>query len=224
MAFCLANGVPVVSGELVLPRIGVWHAALELEDDTVQEGPVELAWWGSQLTLKGTVRYGGAENGASHLHVMGGAGGLTAAVAPKAYRNVLRRNVVMDLLGLAGESLSTYSDAAWLASPLSFYTLMESTVGRSLTLLVELQEGISWRVLANGKFWFGPEAWGEVDVVFEEISRNPRAYQMEVATETPALMPGCTFQGQRISTVTYRVTEHDWRVLLSFEAPDSAST
>lgn len=222
MSYCLANGVAVVRGELVLPRIGVWHADLELEDDSVQGGAVQLAWWDQQLTLNGVVRYGGAESGTSQLHVLGGAGGLTAPVSPKAYRNVPRRNVVQDLLNLAGETLSPRADASWLATQLPFWTLMQSTVGRSLTLMVELQTGISWRVLANGAFWFGPEAWGEVDVSFEEVSRNPRGYQMEVSTETPALMPGCTFQGQRISTVTYRVEEHDLRVLLNFEAPDAA--
>ena len=221
MSYCTANGVPVVRGELVLPRIGVWHAELELEDDSVQAGAVELSWWDQQLTLHGVVRYGGAENGTSHVHVLGGAGGLTATVPPKAFRNVPRRTVVLALLALAGESLSPRADPTWLSTMLPFWTLMQSTVGRSLTLMVEMQPGISWRVLANGKFWFGPEAWGRVDVDYDEISRTPGAYQMEISTETPALMPGCTFQGQRISTVTYRVEEHDLRVLLNFEAPDA---
>ncbi len=221
MSYCTANGVPVVRGELVLPRIGVWHADLELEDDTEQSGPVALSWWDGQLALKGMVRYGGAQEGASKLHVLGGSGGLTTPVPPKAFRNIARRSVVQHLLGLAGEHMSPRADPVWLSSVLPFYTLMESTVGRSLTLMVELQAGISWRVLADGDFWFGAEAWGEVDVDYEELSRDPHDYRMDIATDTPALMPGCTFLGQRISTVTYRINEDDLRVSLAFEATNA---
>lgn len=221
MSYCLANGVSVVRGELVLPRVGVWHAELELEDDSVQDGAVKLEWWDRQLTLNGVVRYGGAENGTSHLHVVGGAGGLTAQVKPKAYKDVARSLVVNDLLKLANEKLSPRADQSWLSTQLPFWILMESDVGRSLTVLVEMAAGISWRVLADGKFWFGPESWGEVDVDFEELSRTPRGYSMDIATETPAVMPGCTFQGQHVSTVTYQLEERDARVRLDFEAPDA---
>lgn len=219
MSYCTANGVSVVRGELVLPRIGVWHADLELEDDSVQEGAVRLAWWDQQLILNGVVRYGGAENGASHVHVLGGAAGLTAPLKPKAYRNVTRKLVVSDLLGAANEKLSPIADAGWLATQLPFWTVMESSVGEALTLLVELHAGISWRVLADGTFWFGAEPWGAVDVEYEELERRPGGYQMELHTLTPALMPGCTFIGQRISTATYRLSEYDMRVVLNFEAP-----
>ena len=192
MSYCTVNGVGVTRGELVLPRVGVWHAELELEDDTVQDGNVSISWWGQQLNLKGTVRYGGAEDGVSHLSIVGGSGGLTTAVQPKAYRNVPRRTVVQDLLGLAGESISPRADIAWLSTMLPFWTLMKSTVGRSVALLVELQEGISWRVLADGRFWFGPESWGVVNANFEVLARDPRNYRLEVSCDTPALQPGCT--------------------------------
>jgi hypothetical protein len=204
----------------VLPRVGVWHAELELEDDSVQDGAVELAWWDQQLSLKGTVRYGGAEHGGSRIHVLGGAAGLTTPVQPKAYRNVTRRLLVTELLQLANEKLSPRADQAWLAQQLPFWTLVKSTVGVSLTVLVELQEGISWRVLTDGSFWFGPEAWGAVDVDYEEIGRDPRAFRMDVTLDVPALQPGCTWLGQHISNVVYRVEERDLRATVTFEAPE----
>jgi hypothetical protein len=219
MSYCAVNGVAVVRGRLVLPRIGVWHAELELEDDSVRSGQVAIAWWDGQLGLTGTVRYGGAQEGTSQLHVVGGAGGLPAAVEPKAYRSIPRRSVLEDLLALAGEKLSDRADAEWLGEQLPFWTLMRGTVGQALSLLVEAQEGMSWRVLANGQFWFGREAWGAVSIGYEELSRDPRAYRMDVATEVPALMPGCTFAGQRVSTVTYLLDERERRVVLDFEAP-----
>lgn len=218
MSFSLANGVSVVRGELVFPRIGVWHADLELEDDAVRAGAVKLEWWDQQLICHGTVRYGGVEEGTSRVHLIGGAGGLPTPVKPKAYRNATRRLVVGELLGLAGEKLSSLADSSWLNAQLPFWTVMESNVGAALTLLVELQGGISWRVLADGTFWFGAEPWGKVSLDYEELSRDPRGYQMEVYATRPALMPGCIFLGQRISTVTYRMEESDMRIQLDFEA------
>lgn len=219
MSFCSVNGVGVVSGSLVLPRIGVWYADLELEDDSVQGGAATIAWWNEQLTLKGAVRYGGVREGGAYLHVVGGVGGLPAPVGPKAYRNVARRLVVNDLLAAAGESLSKHASQDWLEGQLPFWTLMRGTVGGSLALLVELEEAISWRVLADGSFWFGPEVWGVVSLPFEELDRDPGAYRMDVSVDVPALMPGCTFLGQRVSTVTYKLAPTDARAVLNFEAP-----
>lgn len=220
MAYCTVNGSAVLKAHITLPRVGVWHADFVMADGSQPQGRVTVNYGGA-LGLKGTVRYGGQEEGMGELHVVAGAGGWPAPMPPKAYRNAPRRNVVSDILAAAGESLSQSSSNNWLTTQLPFWNILQTTAGVALQLLVQLQEGVSWRMLPDGSLFVGTEAWPKVSISYEVLERRPRDYAMRIDTETPYVLPGATFAGQRVSAVEYVLTAEDRHAVLHFEGPNS---
>ncbi len=215
----LANGQPVIACRLVRPRIGAWWADLSIATSDAITGAVTLAIEDG-ATLTGTVvpTRSRVFLDTFHCRVVGGAGGLSSSAAPRFYQQIPGRNVIGDILGAGGESLSSTSTAATLSTQLAFWSIGAVSVGTALAAIVG-QLGAIWRVLDDGSVFVGSEAWSTADpdrVLLAETPTEDRVtYGVAVAG---GLMPGTVIDGRRVSRVEDIMEEARIRSIAWLEA------
>lgn len=146
-------GKPVTAFTLTIPRVGLWSAEVEVDDDTVLTGDVDLVVEGR--TWRGTVHRGGVELARGHWRIVG-AGALLAVLGPQAFRSTTLADVLRETVLGAGASLAadlgdlTASVAAWhRRSGPATHTLAD----------VASAAGYAWRSLSDGTLWCGADAW-----------------------------------------------------------------
>jgi hypothetical protein len=205
VSYATLNGRGVYWGELRIPRIGAWDGDFGVAREGAENvsGAVEIRI-GSR-TWKGTARRSGENKGVLHVRVVGGAGGLASVLPAKAYQGVPVRIPLEDLLREAGETLAATSDAATLGVVLSKWNRREGHAGMALASLLEAS-GASWRVLADGSVWIGPETWPAASLVdYGYVEQAPGAGAIEIIATDPTVYPGEMFRDQRVSVVTHRL-------------------
>lgn len=220
MAYCTVNGAPVLGGTINLPKVGVWTADVELPAPaggaktlsgraTLQLGPA--------LTFVGSYARTGLDGrGRLRARLSAGAGGLGKTLAPRSYLGVPMRIPLQDILTDAGETLSATADAAALAFQMPAWSRMSTVAGVSLAALVTAV-GASWRILPDGTVWVGTVAWPASTMQAVAISYEPEAKRRTVASLSPTVLPGQTFDGDRIAFVQHIVTSRDLRTVLQLE-------
>jgi hypothetical protein len=193
---------PILRAQLHVPRVGVWHADVELDGEEEIEGDVELVFEG--ITWSGTVRRGGVHHGRVQLLIVGGAGGLERDLEPKYYADAPSSIVVEDLMRESGETLSATTSQTALSVLLARWTRRRERCGVSLSDLAAVL-GLDWRVLADGTVWLGVEAWTaarlEHDVIEEDHARDYRV----LGVDAPTLTPGTTLDDRRVSYVLHTI-------------------
>jgi hypothetical protein len=200
MALVTVNGHGAIRGAVYLPRVGVWHAELDLDTAEKVTGAVEIHL-GQALVLKGTVESGGRYGGATPLRIVGGANGLGKKARPQHYVKPMLRVPLADLLRGAGEKLSGTSDSDVVGQLLNAWTIIEAPTGEQLTALVTraAPDGTVWRVLPDGSVWLGKESWPVSSVEeWRELGAFPRENRLELGLDVPTLLPGTTLGGQRV--------------------------
>lgn len=205
MSYATANGVPCVQARVSLPRDGAWTAALILDTDEAVTGRVAISLQG--LELIGTARIAASYAGATHLRVTGGAGGLGIEMQPRAWTNVPLRVPLDYLLAASSETLSQFSDTGILESQLPFWSMMGEPAGAALAHMVDQHEDAVWRMTPEGKIWIGRESWPEVSIPYEVVSADPLADSLTIYSEVPAVYPGTSFLGRRVSYVEHTIGE-----------------
>lgn len=212
------NGSALIDGRVTLRLQGAWEAfaVVETTDPADVTGAVSIAI--GDTTLKGTATplMGADAGNRVTLRIVGGAGGLGAAVTAKDYSQPTRRAVAQAILGDGGEALSATSDSAVLDVQLPRWTTLAGTVGDALWSLVEAA-GAHWRVLGDGSIWIGTETWPAVtddEVVVED--EQPSESRIDVALEEMTILPGSSFNEQNISTATYTIDGSSMRAALYY--------
>lgn len=210
MAFALLNGLPVFHGLVVMPRSGAWTADLQVDSAAVVTGPCTLAISGG-LTLVGTAHRTGVWLDTARMRVVAGADGLGKTARPQHYRQTTLRVVLLDLLKMAGETLSPTADATTLGLTFPAWWTMALPIGRMVAALLEdtrIPE-TSWRMLPDGSLWVGPETWPDsklVDLVdYQDLEEWPEDGKLELGVEAPVLVPGTLIGGRRVSRVEHRI-------------------
>lgn len=212
----------VIEGMIHLPRIGVWHADFTLEAPGSSDANTMLSG-GAQITLAGKTYSGTFDhNGATdrdtiRVRINAGAGGMGTLLAAKGYRATTLKIVLGDILAAAGEQLSLAADPAVLATNLPFWVGMQQPAGLALQSLLQVT-GSAWRMLTDGTLWFGTETYPQTTQTdFVQLSTEPELARYEFSSYAPSLLPGETFQGQRVSAVVHYVRPHSLRSQLFFE-------
>jgi len=216
MAFCTVNEIPVLSGIVGLPRIGIWSADVDLPAPaSAPSGAASIAL--GSLTFVGTFARAGFDGrGRLRAWVVGGAAGLGKTLAPKSYLGVPLRIPLQDVLTDAGEKLSPAADAATLAFQVPAWSRMRAVASASLAAIAAVT-GASWRVLSDGTVWVGPESWLKSDMVASAISFEPEARRRTVASLTPKILPGQVFEGERVVFVQHLIDSDGLRTVLHLE-------
>lgn len=217
--YCTANGIGVVIADIRMPRVGVWHADLVL--DTMDAGPfgegAKVVLVAGGETFRGTVRRSGVFKGALHLRMVGGAGGLTTPLSAKSYRGVPLRIPLQDILTAAKETLAPTADAASLATVLQKWACVAQAAGEAVAaLLPAAGDGLAWRILKDGTFWLGREAWKPRAVEPQMLHEEPALGRVEVDAQ-PSIVPGDSVGGAHVSYVEHHFGARRLRTKLWLE-------
>lgn len=184
------NDSPVLSATVVMPRVGVWTADIELDADTALTGTVVLAS-DAGPSWRGTVVSGALHLGTWRGRLVGGAGGLRRPIGPTAYQNPTLGDVLADALREAGETLAS-SSASLAQSTSALWHRIAAPASRTVDAVARAQ-GWPWRVLDDGAVWMGPETWDPADVAdIEVLGFDPVEERYTVGGEVFGLRPGTT--------------------------------
>lgn len=202
-----AAGLPVnpISAELDHQRIGAWECALDLDVETPPTGKIKFQL--DDLEFTGTVLpdHTGTDGARGKCRVVGGNGHLSHTIDAHSYSGgagIKVGTVVRDILKACGEDLSDLSDGPTLDISLPRWHVQQGSGQQALTALAE-KVNAAWRVMRDGTVWFGVETWPEVNpdgVLTGETWSNGH---LTLASETPNMVPGTVFQGQKIEHVTH---------------------
>ncbi len=205
-----AAGVPTspISAELRQPRIGAWHCELDLDSDKPAGGKVKFLL--DDLEFTGTVvpENTGVEGSRAKCKVVGGNGNLSKPISPHSYSGgtgVKVGTVVHDVLKDCGEDLSDLSDGPTLDKVLPRWHVAggpTSSASQALTKIAEACHG-AWRVMRDGTIWFGTETWHDVTPEGTLTNESWHNGHLTLAPETPNMVPGTVYQGQKIEHVTH---------------------
>ena len=205
MSVVRVNGRGAFWGELRMPRVGAWEADFGVSREGSSEitGAVTIAI--GTREWEGTAWRSGENKGAVYVRVVGGAGGLSGIVGPRAYQGVPISIPVNDLLGEVGERISPTADAALLGTVVQKWARATQPAGLALANLIAAA-GATWRVLPNGTIWIGREAWSPTQLVdYTYLRQAPNAGAMDLFASDPVIFPGEVFRDRRVSVVTHRL-------------------
>lgn len=223
MSLVTANGEIVFSGTISMPLMGAWVADLVVDNPDGFAGACEVKIAGG-LTLKGTVARGGAWFGATHVRVVGGAGGLNKKARAQHYRSTRIRTVLGDLARAAGETIASTSEAKALDATLAAYTQLAVPIGRAVSALMgdPRLTGRSWRMLPDGTLWVGAETWPDSKLAspddYQAIAEQPELATMDFGIDAPGPTPGQLLGGRKVGLVEYMVGAEAVRGRAYFEA------
>jgi len=202
-----AVGKPVspIEAQLQHPRIGAWECSLELDVEDAPSGKLTFSL--DDLEFTGTVLadHTGTDGVRGKCRVVGGNGHLTRIIDAHSYSGGSGTTVgivLRDILKACGEDLSDLSDKDTLAKKLPRWQVSGGTAKAALTALAEATDS-SWRVLRDGAVWFGAETWPEVEPEGTVVNEAWSEGHLTLASETPDMVPGTVFQGQKIEHVTH---------------------
>lgn len=214
MALVTCADVGVVEGSISLPRYGVWHADLLLSSNDASPfskgSAVKISIADGALELSGTCRYGANYLESVRVRIVGGAGGLSQDAKPKHYQGVSARDVLSDLLGAAGETLSSTADAGVLATRFDRWTTLKVPTGEGVRLVARAAGEAAWRVLPDGKIWLGAESWPAFSTEMEWSleDQQPQDRMILLAVDAPLLVPGVSFDDfGKVSYVEHLIGE-----------------
>jgi len=222
------NGTPVLRGRITLPRLGAWTADLLVDTATVPTGRVVLTAQDGR-SLVGTIARGNVVSERSEVRVVGGGAGGARVLDARYYRGASADLPLRDLLRDAGEEYpeqATLSAEARekLSQVLRAWTRERCEAARSLRQLCEAI-GLSFRVAADGRWWFGVETWPTApEVNFELVRDEPARDRLEIACDIVplAIEPGMVVLDQRVSLIEHSLGETRTRTVLHFEQAGSA--
>lgn len=219
MAYLSLEGRPVLKATVTLPLVGPWAADLVIDSAAIPDGFVTLALgWDASVKLVGTIYRGGPVRGATTARVVGGAGGLGVVLPAKGYHGVTLRLPLSEALAAGGERLSEKSDRGVLSTYLASWSRFSSPAGVAVAALMHSVPGASWRVAPDGAVWVGNETWLPSRVATYVVTRDdPHHARMEIAAEVPAIYPGETLNGRKVSCVEHRVEPRQARATVFFE-------
>ena len=222
MALISANGKGVISATIAMPRMGAASADLVVDAQTDITGPCTLTIE-SGLTLKGTATRTGIWQDTAYVRWAAGAGGVTKTATPKHYHSVTARVVILDLCRAGGETLSPTADAKTTGLQLAAWTVVGDPIGVMLSALLmdNRLAAHAWRILPDGTLWVGPETWPDAGLKnitdFQELGRLPHEGRSELGFEAPALLPGTTLVGRKVSYVEHSLRDDVVRTRAWFE-------
>lgn len=216
-AFITLGGRPVVELAMGMPRIGVWWAQCALADnEPAPAGKLELDLNGYALT--GSVLRSAVNSGTPIAMIAGGGGALSTKLRPKSYRQQTLRLILTDILGAAGDVVSSDSEAAVLGTIIPAWVIANRMAGEALASLVAYVDGAAYRYRPDGTLWVGHETWplSSVEDV-EELDNDPLRRKLTMFAPTPSVQPGETWgEAGQIGYVEHYLREGTFRTQLTF--------
>jgi hypothetical protein len=209
-AAAAARPAQPITAELRLNRIGEWTCDLDLDQETAEKGKITFQLDEIDFTGTAIPEKSGVEGGRARCQVIAGNGRIRRKVSAHSYSSasgVKVGAVVRDILKDCGEDLSDLSDSETLERKLDRWHVPAGvTAADALTRLAEACDG-AWRMLRDGTVWFGSEPWPEVTPAGSLVDEQWSDGCVILASDTPNMVPGTVYQGQKIESVTHRYGE-----------------
>jgi len=205
MSMVEANGAPVQTMSLTLGSGKAWEAELAIDAEVTPAEGERIEIRGPGGTFIGSALRPGAD-GAKQvtLRVVGGAGKLGTALAPRNYIGTTVGEVAQHIADAVGERLSPTIAPSISSTPLQRWP---RTRGDAATCLSELAAdiGAAWRVLADGTIWIGIDAAAEPSLEYDVIGESPSTGEVTVGLESFGVLPGQTFRSGPVAAVEYKL-------------------
>lgn len=197
--------VSVISAELRMPRVGAWFCDLDVDAEAAQAGKIRFQLDTFEFTGTVLPEHSGMDGARAKCRVVAGNGhlGLTVSHSYSSPSGVTVGTIVRDILKDCGEDLSELADQDVLNRTLPRWHIAGVAASEALTQLATKVDA-SWRVLRDGTVWFGVETWPEVELDAIETHEAWSDGVVVLAPETPDMLPGTVYQGQKIEHVTHR--------------------
>lgn len=174
------KNISVLNFNLMLPKNGVWQTGslvLNTGDETqFKTGDRVSIVDDGGLTFNGTILPGrvGLSVDTLHLRVIGGANGMDIHPAPKQFNAAFLRDIINHLMTSSGETLSNTVDQGLLSKYIGNWTVFAGTVAIALNqILGFIDFNLNWRILPDGKLWFGYDKYPAVKDVNALITKPP---------------------------------------------------
>jgi hypothetical protein len=155
--------------------------------------------------------------------MVAGADGMGKTAVPKYHTSANVRVVLSDVAAQAGERISATANAGVLSRQLRGWTIARESIGAAVGALVDrgTAAGTSWRMLADGTLWVGPETWPDSGLKdpddFTEMEGWPHEGRVELGVDAPKLLPGTLLGGRRVSTVEHTIRDGHVRTRVLIE-------
>jgi hypothetical protein len=195
--FASCAGQPIVSGELMIPLVGMWTADLHLATDTPVSGQVTIVI--GNLTLLGTVYRSEPYGGQTHARIVAGYGGWRTTIDSQGYGHsagLKMSTVLQDAAAACGEKITVTGD---------------QSIGNAYTRADTVASDVLWQMVAQGfvPAWYvdasgttQTKSWPTVAVQtpFTVTNQDPDKGLVVIATEDyVSWMPGCTFTSPELA-------------------------
>ena len=200
MAGPTLNGLPLLVATIHEPILGRWSARVEVDTDTAITGTATLSFKAGEVELVGHVHRGGLYSGRWMGTLLGGTGGLTSTVEPKAYRHCPLGLALTDLLSLTGETLHADSEdlSGWIVAH------WQRMGGDATSVLHRLSDetGYTWRIGRDGTIWIGTDTFAELDPEADKVGQAPELGVTSYAPRgAPLARPGTTIDDVEVHDV-----------------------
>ena len=202
------NDIPVLSGDLFVPRVGNWTSCLYVDTEIPPAGLCKISWLGQLYS--GHVIHAGESETLTRVLVGGGVGNLYKSVKAKQYDQIYPIKVPLEeILQAVGERLSTSSTPQLLSKPMKAWVRTEDDASNLLSLLADIT-GAIWRVLPDGSVFFGEDTWQEF-APFDHVllAENYENDTLELSVESPGILPGQSYMGKKVGAVRYKLYESE---------------
>lgn len=216
MTMTTIGGINVLSAEVAMPYVGIWHIDGEAGGDVQLSGAQVFEDHGVQF--HGTILRSTVIGGRMKFRLVGGVGGFAKELAPAHWSRPTVGTLIRSLLSDCGERLSATVDASLLTQQLDQWKRNKTPASRALQAICD-KRGLIWRVLRDGSIWVGKEEYPATATKHVLVDEDWSAGVIEIAPEEPALLPGVTFRDQRIRYVVHRISPTALRSEAYLETP-----
>lgn len=204
-------GYRILDGSIRMLRRGAWLADLVSDEaPTTIAGAAALVAPGASLAGF-VVRAGSFSVGLTDrtsLRVVGGGGGLSTVLPPKAYRAITPAALVASICKDAGETSS--STSTFPPGTLDAWMRARGTAGEAFDAICYRLGIATWRVLDDGSIWFGADAYAvspvdAADPAATVMDNDDAVGWMTIALDSFDVRPGQLVFGKRATAVEHRI-------------------
>ena len=194
--FAAVNGSAIVSGQLLIPLVGLWTADLVLAGSPTLSGACTVTI--GNLTLQGTVYRADTYGGQTRARLVAGAGGWRGLITSQGYGGSPKLSTVLtDAATLAGEIVNIPNDTsvgpAWVRPAAEASDILWQLVAQDLIP--------AWYVDTKGMTQAAAWPATTISTAFTVTDQKPDEGLVIIATEDYASwMPGCSFSAPQLAT------------------------
>ncbi len=210
--FSSCAGLQIVSGSLLIPKVGAWTADLELAGTGAVGSKVAIVI--GNLTLTGTAIRAEAYGGQTKARLVGGAGGWRGSCPAQGYGSssgVQLSTILGDAAQAVGETVNVANDTT-IGNGYARVAFATSDAGDVLWHMIDLGFIPAWYVDASGTTQVQDWPASTVTTPFTVTAQHTDKGVVEIATEDYASwMPGVSFTAPQLSgTFTSAGVHYVW--------------